>query len=292
MRESSLPALTLASRDKPHAKQGTLTSPRQIDLSGSENIDLLPPDYELLDPAKYAINDTYYGYTTRGCTNRCPWCGVPTLEPQYVPYIDIEPAIRTLRGEHGDKAMLKLMDNNILASPQLERIVDSVADLGYGRGQITEKTKKRRVVDFNQGLDASQFTETVVHLLAKLNVKPMRVAFDRLAEKREDIRALELAHDEGVVEFSNYMLYNFHDTPRELYDRLIVNIDLNEKWIRNMPGMLLGKYTVIQCATRRSTTGPGAALTENGTWSMGSSRRARTGANSRSGRAVSRGTLR
>ena len=82
-------------------KCGVLRSPEQIGLSGSDDIDRLPPDYspDLLDPTKYAINDTYYGYATRGCKNRCPWCGVPMLEPEYVPYIDIKPMIYALRGK-------------------------------------------------------------------------------------------------------------------------------------------------------------------------------------------------
>jgi len=224
-------------------KCGVLTSPEQIGLSGSDNIDRLPPDYspDLLDPTKYAINDTYHGYATRGCKNKCPWCGVPMLEPEYVPYIDIKPMIYALREEHGDKATLKLMDNNVLNSDQLEQIVDDLLELGYGRGKLTEKTKKQRVVDFNQGLDATHITDRTMRLLAKLHIKPMRIAFDRLAEKKDYVRALRLAKEHGVTEFSNYMLYNFKDTPHDLYERLIVNIELNEEWVRAIPGRMAGK---------------------------------------------------
>jgi len=108
---------------------GVLNSPRQIGLAGSSDIDLLPPDYGLVDSTLYAINDTYYAYTTRGCTNKCPWCGVARIEPAFVPYMDITPIIRTLRDDYGDKAKLKLMDNNVLASPHLGRIVDDLLEL-------------------------------------------------------------------------------------------------------------------------------------------------------------------
>jgi len=58
---------------------GVLNSPKQINLPGDMDIDLLPPDHGILDAAQYAINDTYYAYTTRGCTNKCPWGGVPRV---------------------------------------------------------------------------------------------------------------------------------------------------------------------------------------------------------------------
>lgn len=221
---------------------GVLNSPRQIGLAGSSDIDLLPPDYGLVDSTLYAINDTYYAYTTRGCTNKCPWCGVARIEPAFVPYMDITPIIRTLRDDYGDKAKLKLMDNNVLASPHLGRIVDDLLELGYGRGQYTRThPKKQRSVDFNQGLDATLLTEEKMRLLSRLNVRPIRIAFDRATEKRDYTRALGLAKAHGVKLFSNYMLYNFHDTPRDLYERLLVNVRLNEEWVAAEPGRLAGK---------------------------------------------------
>jgi len=219
--------------------KGILNSPAQIGLNGNENIDLLPPDYELIDPQIYAINDTFYAYTTRGCINKCGWCGVPSIEPKYVDYIDIKPMINSLREQYGDKPVLKLMDNNVLASKNLHKIVDDLITLGYGRGQFTKSIPKRsKIIDFNQGLDASFLTDKRMKLLSQLNIKPMRIAFDRVQEKDQYVHALEIAHEYGVPEFSNYMLFNFNDTPRDLYERLMVNIRLNEKWLK---GKLSGK---------------------------------------------------
>ena len=64
--------------------KGVINSPIQLGLKGEDNIDLLPPDYTLrnLNANQYAINDTYYGYTSRGCINKCGWCGVPIIEPK------------------------------------------------------------------------------------------------------------------------------------------------------------------------------------------------------------------
>lgn len=216
--------------------QGIIDSPADIGLSakkylvGETNIDVLAPDYGVLkDVPYYAINETYYGYTSRGCTNKCPWCGVPKIEPEYTAYIDIKQMIRQMRSEFGDKPKLKLMDNNVLASKKLKRIVDDLLELGYGRNDKTEDGKQR-VIDFNQGLDATFLTEKNMKLLSRLNIRPMRIAFDRAKEKRGYVRAVKLAASKGVREFSNYMLYNWKDTPRDLLERLMVNIELNEKW--------------------------------------------------------------
>lgn len=210
---------------------GILDSPQRIELDGDENIDLLPPDYSILDNRIYAINETYYAYTTRGCTRRCPWCGVPIIEPNYCEYIDIKPLIYKMRENYGDKPRLKLMDNNVLASPSLKFIVNDLVELGYGRGQNTRTVPPRiRVIDFNQGLESTYVNDDNISLIDKLHIKPMRIAFDRLAYRETYTRAIRTAHEHGFKEFSNYMLYNEKDTPRDLYDRLIINIQINRKW--------------------------------------------------------------
>jgi len=246
--------------------KGVIRSPEQIGLPGTENIDLLAPDYDILDNRLYAINDTYYAYTTRGCVNKCPWCGVPILEPGGVYYIDIKDIIRSMRRKHGDKPKLKLMDNNVLASPDLEKIIEDLVELGYGRNMVTNTDSPReRVIDFNQGLDASFLTEENMKLLAKLNIKPVRIAFDRIGEKDEYLRALKLAKKYGARVFSNYMLYNYQDTPKDLYERLIVNINLNKRWRskRGRPTASIYSYP-MRYAPIDSTDSPTAISQENG----------------------------
>jgi len=210
---------------------GILDTPQKIGLDGEENIDLLPLDFSVLDNRIYAINDTYYAYTTRGCVHHCSWCGVPDIEPKYCDYIDIKPMIRQMKTIYGDKSRLKLMDNNVLASPRLEEIVNDLVELGYGRGQTTSTVPPRtRVIDFNQGLEAKCITDDNIALLEKLNIRPMRIAFDRLSYKKIYTNAVRISHTHGFKEFSNYMLYNEKDTPRDLYDRLIINIQINDEW--------------------------------------------------------------
>ncbi|MFC1584000.1 hypothetical protein ACFL5V_00485 [Fibrobacterota bacterium] len=211
--------------------EGVLTSSESIGFKDDVNIDQLPPAYELLDENLYAINDTYYAYTTRGCRNSCPWCGVPAIEPNFREYIDIKPQIRKLRQQYGDKPVLRLMDNNVLASKKLTRIVKDLETLGYGRGQFTKTVpQKERVIDFNQGLDASFIRPDTIRLVAKLNIKPFRIAFDKVSEEKKYVRAVKLAFKNGFTELSNYLLFNFKDKPKDLYRRLCINIDLNEEY--------------------------------------------------------------
>ena len=40
--------------------------------------------------------------------------------------------------------------------------------------------------------------------------------------------AVRTAHRHGITEISNYILFNYKDKPEDLYERLRVNIELNE----------------------------------------------------------------
>lgn len=214
-----------------HPIVGVLDSARKIGFDDDTNIDALTPDYSILDPKIYAINDTFYAYATRGCKRKCAWCGVPEIEPEYCEYIDVRPMIRDMVRLHGDKSRLKLMDNNVLASPNLEEIVNNLVELGYGRGQTTNTVPPRtKVIDFNQGLEATHINENNIAMIEQLNIRPMRIAFDRLSYRENYVRAVNIAYQHGFKEFSNYMLYNEQDTPRDLYERLKINIDINQSW--------------------------------------------------------------
>lgn len=222
---------------------GILNSPQQLGLDGDYDIDSLPPDYSILPVNVYAINSTFYAYTSRGCVNSCPWCGVPKIEPRFIPYIDIKKLISSMVEKYGEKPCLKLMDNNVMASPYLDKIVKDLVDLGYSKGQKT-KDRRTKYVDFNQGVDASYFTDNRVALLSCLNIKPMRIAFDKASEVDIYNRAIELSVKNGFRKFSNYMLYNCEDTPYDLFFRLMVNIQLNESLQKeDLPGDLVQIYS-------------------------------------------------
>jgi len=85
---------------------------------------------------------------------------------------------------------------------------------------------RQRYVDFNQGLDARLFTKEKVRLLSKINVRPLRIAFDDMNTLPQYERAIRMSEKAGMRNFSNYLLYNYKDKPIDLYRRLKINIDL------------------------------------------------------------------
>ena len=279
---------------------------------GNETIiDNLPLDYSILDEIeyKYSMSNAFYGYTTRGCIRKCSFCAVPKLEPIYNSYIPLKERVELVRITYGDQKDLLLMDNNILASKDLEKIINEIVDCGFGKkdkfiqpdllelsienlkkgindrayirkaqglmmgfyeklkGEVSYQvykilfdkyhinklltTKKenllsaykeikeihkkhfhpvprQRYVDFNQGVDARLFTEKKVQLLSKINVRPLRIAFDDMKTQPEYEKAIKMSAAAGMRDFSNYLLYNFKDKPIDLYKRLKINVDLCE----------------------------------------------------------------
>ena len=89
----------------------------------------------------------------------------------------------------------------------------------------------QRRVDFNQGVDARILCKDRMYLreLATICLKPLRIAFDHLGVKKPYEQAVRYAAEFGLTELSNYMLYNFHDGPADLFERMRLNVALNEE---------------------------------------------------------------
>lgn len=187
-----------------------------------EEVDRLPPDYQLFDGVcSYPVNDASIGYTTRGCIRHCPFCAVPELEPIFIPSIPLKHQI------HPQKKDLLLLDNNVLASPVFPQIVDEIKKYGFHKG--AKFNGKLRHVDFNQGVDARLLTEEKMKLLSEIAIYPLRIAFDDIRLKKVYVEKIRLAQKYGIRRLSNFILYNFNDTPEDFYERLRINIELNEE---------------------------------------------------------------
>ncbi len=92
-----------------------------------------------------------------------------------------------------------------------------------------KKTAKQRYVDFNQGTDARYVTDELMKLMSEIPIRPLRIAFDYWGIKDKYESAVRLAAKYGLSELSNYILYNFNDSPEELYHRLEINVKLNSE---------------------------------------------------------------
>ena len=91
------------------------------------------------------------------------------------------------------------------------------------------KAKKARYLDFNQGIDGRKINDENMEQLARLAIRPLRIAFDDIHLKDVYCQAVRTAHRHGIKEISNYILFNYKDKPEDLYERLRINIELNEE---------------------------------------------------------------
>lgn len=204
------------------------------DLFGSPIEDAIP-DYSILDQIdyKYPVRDAYFTYASRGCIRKCSFCGVPKLEGELRDTVSITSVVRGIEELYGAKKDLTLMDNNVVAAPKFREIIAEIRDLGFvpgaklTRGRVTAL----RRVDFNQGVDARILCKDKMFLreLSTICIKPLRIAFDHLGVKKPYEQAIRFAHEFGLTELSNYMLYNFHDSPADLFERMRLNVSLNEE---------------------------------------------------------------
>ena len=204
------------------------------DTSGTPIEDLIP-DYSILDQVdyKYPVNDAYFTYGSRGCIRKCSFCGVPKLEGAQRDTESISAIVKGVEKLYGAKKDLTLMDNNVVASERFRDIIAEIRDLGFTPGA---KLKRGRVavqrrVDFNQGVDARILCKDKMYLreLSTICLKPLRIAFDHLGVKGPYEQAIRYATEFGLTELSNYMLYNFHDSPADLFERMRLNVHLNEE---------------------------------------------------------------
>jgi hypothetical protein len=114
---------------------GILDKPGVYDEGDTMIVDTLPLDYSILEEIdyKYPATAAYFAYMTRGCPNKCPFCAVPTLEPEYQDYLPIKEQLERTKEAFGEQRNLLLLDNNVLASRCFDRIIDEIKECGFER---------------------------------------------------------------------------------------------------------------------------------------------------------------
>ena len=113
------------------------------------------PDYGLYPQ----FAGTAYGFLSRGCPRRCGFCIVGEKEGRKTE------VVADLSEFWGGEKEIKLLDANILACPDWERLFRQLAD-------------SRAAVDFTQGLDVWLITPEKVAALDKINIKTLHFAWD------------------------------------------------------------------------------------------------------------------
>ena len=113
------------------------------------------PDYGLYPQ----FPDTAYGFLTRGCCRQCPFCIVSSKEGTRSVHV------AGLSEFWNGQKEIKLMDANLLACPDHEKLLIQLAE-------------SRALVDFSQGLDIRLITPDNVALLNKVRTKAVHFAWD------------------------------------------------------------------------------------------------------------------
>lgn len=163
-------------------------------------IDHTQPDYSLY--GNMIDKHTAYGFLTRGCINKCPWCVVPKKEGGIRPYMDVDEI--AIEERHN----LILMDNNVLACD-------------YGIEQIEKIVDRGCRVDFNQAIDARLVTREVARLLAKVRwIREIRFGCDTKKQIEDCARAMELINSFSIRP-KYYLLYTMlYGDIEECYKRI------------------------------------------------------------------------
>jgi hypothetical protein len=158
---------------KPH--RGLLNTPGELDRGNTDIIDELHIDYSILEEIdyKYSISNAYYGYTTRGCIRKCPFCAVPVLEPKYCDYIPLTERIAEISNLYGERKDLVLMDNNVLASKKFSEIVEDIKRCGFVKGAKYYEPNffELTIANLKNGINDIAYTRKAYNLIIELEGK-------------------------------------------------------------------------------------------------------------------------
>lgn len=162
-----------------------------------EAVEHCRPDYGLYPQ----YPDTAYGFLTRGCPRACPFCIVSGKEGRR------SRQVADLSEFWDGQKEIKLLDANLLACPDHERLLIQLAE-------------SSALVDFSQGLDIRLTTPDNVALLNKIQTKAVHFAWD---DPENDLtpyfrRFVELTNIKSDRRRRVYVLTNFGSThEQDLY---------------------------------------------------------------------------
>ncbi|NHI48097.1 radical SAM protein [Clostridium botulinum] len=162
-----------------------------------KEIENIYPDYDL-----YRIEDTAYGFLTRGCPRGCKFCIVAEKEGQ------CSKKVANLRQFWNGQKNIEIMDPNLLACEEWKDLLQQLID-------------SKATVNINQGMDIRFMTKEKAEMINKLKVKMIHFAWDNYEfstyEKLKEFRPL-LKFDSRKLRV--YVLTNFNTTFEQDLDRV------------------------------------------------------------------------
>ena len=169
-----------------------------------KEIEHIYPDYDLYPGYKYAV-----GFLTRGCPRNCGFCIVSDKEGRCSR--QVSDLSEFWRGQRE----IKLLDPNILACKDHERLLTELAESGAR-------------IDFTQGLDIRLTNPDNITLLNKIKTSMLHFAWD---DPRVDLTDYFIKFNERTIIKSKrkkgvYVLTNFNSTLDEDLYRIYTARDL------------------------------------------------------------------
>lgn len=161
------------------------------------------PDYSLV-PTPFQIV-----HASRGCIRTCAFCGTYQIEPEFTPK-------STLKSEIV-KNHLVFYDNNLLANPHIEAILDELAVARIGGRVVTSESQS--------GFDGRVLLKKpyLARMLKAARFRNPRIAWDGGLSETDSIQGqLDLLEDAGFSkkDIQVFMLYNHKLAPAILFEKV------------------------------------------------------------------------
>ena len=169
------------------------------DIELPYEIEHIYPDYSL-----YGIEDTAYGFLTRGCPRACSFCHVEAKEGR------ASRKVADLSEFWNGQKNIVLCDPNILACKQWKDLLQQLID-------------SKAWIDINQGLDIRLMTEEKAEMIKQMKVKELHFAWDRYQDKDIILPKLKMFKEHTKLDIRKlivYVLCNYDTTMEQDLERI------------------------------------------------------------------------
>ncbi len=177
---------------------------KRNEINLPDHIEHIYPDYSFYYGKIKNIEQTAYGFMSRGCPCGCEFCHVKDKEGRCsVKVADLS------EFWHGQK-YVSLCDPNLFACKEWKDIMQQLID-------------SKAYVDFNQGLDIRLMTDEMAEMLKRVRIKKLHFAYDRYQDKdiiEPKLRKLKEITGWGKDRVQVYVLFNFDSTPEQDLERI------------------------------------------------------------------------
>lgn len=169
------------------------------DIELTYEIEHIYPDYSI-----YNINDTAYGFLSRGCPRGCSFCHVEAKEGRS------SRKVADLNEFWNGQKNIVLCDPNILACLQWKDLLMQLID-------------SNAWIDINQGLDIRMMTEEKAEMIKCIKTKNIHFAWDRYQDKDKILPKFRMFKDVTGIDYRKlgvYVLCNFDTTFEQDLERI------------------------------------------------------------------------